>query len=177
MKRFVLACVLCTGLLGLGAFVFMPGSLAKGLFPRPASVKENLIQALLAMPAPPPPNPLEPAVGPRDEGFYDPKNPPPYDAPIDDLIDYWTHQNNNFRGAANYQPKLSPRVVERLVDEAEHGNLAIGNLTNVLPTDRQSVDLIKALYDRGDADAKKELKNWLLFNSPYFSDSLQRVAE
>src|SRR5215471_11019423 len=96
MKRFILTLLLCSAMLVFGVFVFSPGSLAKVFEPRP--VKENLIEALLNMPAPPPPNPLETASR-HDASFYDTKNPPPDDAPVGDLVDYWTQQSSQFRGA------------------------------------------------------------------------------
>ena len=43
--------------------------------------KQKVLEALLNLPAPPPPNPLE-TIRQRDDAFYDDKNPPPDNAPI-----------------------------------------------------------------------------------------------
>src|SRR5689334_15777829 len=101
MKRFLLACGLCSAMLATAVFVFMPAGLAKGLSSGSAPQKENVLQALLDLPAPPPPNPLE-SVRAHDASFYDPKNPPPDNAPIQDLLDYWRHFSENYRGIFYY---------------------------------------------------------------------------
>src|SRR5262249_55916543 len=147
-------------MLGLGVFTFMPAGLAKTLFPAPA--KENVIEALLNMPAPPPPNPLEHATS-HDENFYDPKNPPPDDAPIEDLIDYWIHQSSNYRGALYFTPRPSEKALERLFGEAERNPGLIGQITRVLPDDKRTADLVKELYDRtiNDGSLEREERNGL----------------
>jgi len=96
MKRVLFASGLCLAMLLSAVFVFMPSGLAKTILPGPQ--KENVIESLLKMPAPAPPNPLEPNQE-RDESFYDPQRPPSDDAPIDDLIDYWTNQSAQYRGS------------------------------------------------------------------------------
>jgi hypothetical protein len=180
MKRFVLACLLCSAMLGLTIFVFMPRGSAKALSSTPA--KENVIEALLNLPAPPPPNPLEPGPFQRDENFYDPKNPPPDDASIDDLIDYWTHQSGGYRGELYYLPHPSEKTLERLFDEAERDHSLVSRLMRVLPDDKRTGEIVKELYDRTatdgtlERDDRKILKEWLTMNSPYYSDTLERVA-
>jgi hypothetical protein len=175
MKRFILTLFLCSAMLAIGVFMFSPGSLAKMLEPRPA--KENLIEALLNMPAPPPPNPLETASR-HDASFYDTKNPPSDDAPIGDLVDYWTHQSSQFRGALYYLPKPSGRTVERLLGEMENDPNIVSSVLNILPRDAHAAEIVKDIYDRHlvSGDNVNQLKGWLRDNSPYFSDELERVA-
>ena len=161
-------------MLAIGIFVLMPASAARSLFGTPGPEK-NLVEELLDLPAPPPPNPLEPA-RPRDESFYDPKNPPPDDAPIQDLIDYWSHFRENYRGVLYYIPKPSARVVERLLSEG--GPAIIPEVLDLLPDDKLTGDAVKQLYD--DASTPKELrarlKHWLSLNSSYFADDTLRSA-
>lgn len=173
MRRFVLACLLCAAMLGAAVFVFMPKGLAKASPP----AKENVIEELLNLPAPPPPNPLMPG-GHRDGEFYDPKNPPPDNAPIDDLIDYWTHQAGEYRGVLFYLPRPSEATLERLFGEIARDPGLLTRLVSVLPEDRHTADLVNELYNREGlaTDERVRLKAWMMYNTPYFSDDLERNA-
>ena len=145
-------------MLATAVFVFMPAGLAKGLFVPAAPQKENVLEALLDLPAPPPPNPLETQRS-HDDSFYDPKNPPPDNAPIEDLIDYWQRQTQaNYRGGVYFVPKPSSKVTERLLAAEEHQPGIVLGLLSVLPDDSRTSDLVKSLYDgNGPAASKKEL--------------------
>jgi hypothetical protein len=162
-------------MLATAAFVLMPKGIAKSFFPRQVPAKENVLQALLELPAPPPPNPLE-AARARDDSFYDPKNPPPDNAPIDELMDYWSHQSENYRGVLFYLPRPSERVLQRLLNEG--GSSTVANILNVLADDKSTGDVVKQIYD--DPSTPKELKgrlrNWLTQNSSYFIDDTERSA-
>ena len=173
MKRFISALAFCVALLVL---------LSLFLFP-PAEAKENVIMKLLNMPAPPPPNPLVKGTRERDQKFYDRNNPPPDDAPIEDLIDYWTNQGNSSSGTQYYNPRLSGRSLDRLMAEMARKPELASQLLDALPNDRSAVDAVKDLYDRADTeggpdrDEQKQLRDWLRFNSPYFSHDLERVSQ
>ena len=173
MKRFISALAFCVSLLVL---------LSVFLFP-PAEAKENVVMKLLNLPAPPPPNPLVKGIRQRDQKFYDPNKPPNDDAPIEDLIDYWTNQSNNLSGTQYYSPRLSGRSLDRLVAEMARKPELASQLLDVLPNDSSAVDAIKDLYDRAGNDGavnreeQKRLRDWLRFNSPYFSHDLERVSQ
>ena len=175
MKRFLLACGLCTAVLAAVVSVFLPSSLAMGLFTSAAPQKENVLEALLDLPAPPPPNPLE-TTRSHDEAFYDPKNPPPDNAPIEDLIDYWSHFRENYRGILYFIPKPSARVVERLLSEG--GPTVVQNVIDLLPDDKHTGDVVKQIYDDPSTskEMKSRLKSWLTLNSSYFADDTERSA-
>lgn len=182
MKRTILALGLCTVMLGMSVFVFMPKGLAQGVFsPRSFNrEKENVLEALLNLPAPPPPNPLDVA-GERDESFYDPKKPPPDDAPIDDLIDYWSRQSSGYRGSLYHLARPSERVAGRLLNAIENDPSRFSGLSKVLPDDTRTVDVIKGVYERlGESGSNKEmregLREWLKFNSTYFAEDVERTA-
>jgi hypothetical protein len=164
-------------MLATAVFVFMPVGSAKGLFGPAAPQKENVLEALLDLPAPPPPNPLETQRS-HDDSFYDPKNPPPDNAPIEDLIDYWHRQTQaNYRGGVYFVPKPSSKVTERLLAAEEHQPGIVLGLLSVLPDDSRTADLVKSLYDgNGPAASKKELRQWLTMNSAYFAEDLERVS-
>lgn len=174
MKRFILAIALCSSLLVL---------LVVFLFP-PIMAKENVLIKLLNLPAPPPPNPLaNGGMRQRDEKFYDKNNPPKDDAPIEDLIDYWTHQAGDYLGTLSNTRKPSDVTVERLALEmAKKPELAV-QLLSVLPENKAAADVIKDIYDNAateggvDQDERRQLREWLRFNSPYFSRDLERVSQ
>jgi hypothetical protein len=173
MKRSLLACGLCLAMLLVAVFVFMPTGIAKSVLPGPQ--KENVIESLLSMPAPPPPNPLEPART-RDESFFDPQKPPADDAPIEDLVDYWTSQSGQYRGSLYYLPRPSLKVIERLLTE---GRRSLPELLNVLPDDTRTADLVSGIYNDPSTpeEARERLKDWLLYNSSVFSDQLTAKAQ
>src|SRR5688500_5082053 len=106
MKRFLSAVFLCCSLLAVGSVYFT----------RSAEAKEDIVLQLLNLPAPPPPNPLVSLSGRRDESLYDENKPPRDDAPIEDLMDYWSRFSVGF-AALRYNPKPSSRVLGRLMAE------------------------------------------------------------
>lgn len=173
MKRFVFAVALCTTLLAaLSAYLLTE-----------AHANEDAVAVLLKLPAPPPPNPFLPQTGRRDAAFYDPKNPPRDDAPIEDLIEYWSNAANNYRGATtSYMPSPSERTLGRLLDEMRRRPELATPLLNALPDNGAAADVVKAIYDRSrepgglDREQRKALRNWLRMNSGYFSEELERVS-
>jgi len=157
----------------VAVLVFMPAGIANVV--SAGTAKENVIETLLSLPAPPPPNPLETGVD-RDESFYDPEKPPADDAPIEDLVDYWTSQSGQYRGALYYLPRPSQKIIERLLAE---GGRSIPDLLSVLPDDKRTIDVVSSLYnDRSTSEEERtRLREWLLYNSPVFSDQLAARSE
>lgn len=174
MKRFISALAFCSLLLVLLSFILFP----------PTSAKENTLMALLNLPAPPPPNPLVTGASrERDPKFYDLHRPPSDDAPIADLIDYWTRLSSGYRNALYYNPTPSDRTIERLTAEMSRRPALAGELLKILPDTPATVNAIRALYDQSltaenglGRDQQKELREWLKFNSPQFSGDLERIA-
>jgi hypothetical protein len=88
MKNLLISLSLLVVLTAFGAFVFMDT----------AGAQNNLLPELLRLPAPPPPNPVfRNTRTERNEDFFSKKNPPPDDAPIEDLLEYWQNQSNTYR--------------------------------------------------------------------------------
>jgi HEAT repeat protein len=172
MKRFLSAVFLCGSLLATGSVYFLQS----------AEAKEDIVLQLLNLPAPPPPNPLVPLSARRDESFYDESNPPKDDAPIEDLIEYWSRQNAGYE-ALRYNPKASPRVVERLMAEVRSNPAESLKFLNVFEDDPGAIRMLKDIYDAGSGNNSLEseelatLRNWLVDNSPHFPDELERKAE
>lgn len=173
MNRFFLSVAFCLSLLGLLSFVLVRSSRAR----------EDVIQAMLDMPAPPPPNPLSPPLaGVRPEKFYDKKNPPPDDAPLEDLLDYWKYQNTRVN-EFGYSPKPTEKVIERLIGEIDKDPKLIGEYVNLFADSKRGVEFAKHVYDQMPEDAGEEgellrdsLGGWLTTNSSYFSEGLAASA-
>jgi hypothetical protein len=173
MKRFLSAVGLCAGLLVLGLFVLMPSSGAQ-------NARVSVLPLLLNQPAPPPPNPLvENAV--RDERFYKKNNVPKDDAPIDDLMDYWTAQNQ-YNPKYTYTVAPSEKTLERIIGEIEKKPELLSGFLNVLANSPDAAEFVKRLYDRESAERnldenwRTEVKEWLTYNSTYFIDELAEQA-
>ena len=173
MKRFTAAVGFCVFLLLFGLFVFLPTT----------NAEKNLLENLLNLPAPPPPNPLvvnDRKTRPTD--FLNKNKPPADDAAIEDLLAYW--QNiNQFNEKFTYTPEPSDKTFERLRGEIEKNPELLPSLLNALPETAESASFVKDYYDRERSEKKYEsgwreaVKRWLTYHSSYFSDELARVAE
>jgi HEAT repeat protein len=170
MKSFVSALVFCISLLVL---------LSVFLFP-PVAAKENTLLVLLNLPAPAPPNPQVRRIGQdRDQKFYSKNNPPKDNAPIDEILDYWSQQNNTYQ-RLRYNAEPTEKVKQRIMDEIARNPKLLPGYLNVL--DHDSADFVKRIYDNetGDGGLDKEsrrmVRDWLTYNSPYYSDQLAELA-
>ena len=121
MTRFFTSLAFCLALLIAGAFFLAPCSAAR----------EDLISALLGMPAPPPPNPLMPRSAMTSERLADKKNPPADDAPIGELMEYWRFQSSGFRDLG-YNILPSPRSLDRIRAEIEKDPASITGFINII---------------------------------------------
>lgn len=173
MKRTISALALCSCLLVLLLTLFLPRTKAK----------TDILQTLLDLPAPPPPNPLVKGSRVRDKNFYDKKTPPPDDAPIEDLLEYWTNRTGEYYGGrVRSMGEPSPQTVERLLNEASKDPRLLSGMLDVLPRDKTSAESIKNIYEQMRADKSFDkteragIKDWLKFNTPLYADELERVA-
>src|SRR5688500_9639103 len=174
MKRFVSALALCSSLTILLTFWLFPA----------AAAKEDPIITLLNLPAPPPPNPLVKVPwGSRPASFYDKNKPPSDNAPIEDLMEYWSKMSSGYQELA-YNPQPSSTVAARIMHEIESEPGKIVDFLNVFQDDRRAADIarerfrkIKSGDDEDDANAAEALKRWLTTNTPDFSEELERTAQ
>ena len=173
MKRFLSAVVLCVVLLVIFGLSFLLPS---------SEAQNNVLQNLLDLPAPPPPNPLFYVRQSNRAGeFYSKKNPPADDAPIEDLLEYWSRQSSNYR-ELGYNIAPSKKTLERILEEVEEKPETLPSYLNALPRTKDVAEFVKKLYDKevakedGDEDWQYAVRNWLKLNSKYFSDELFEVA-
>ena len=170
MKRFLSSVLLCLSLLITVSFIVIHRTAAK----------EDLIVELLNLPAPPPPNPLMP-ISRRDEKFYSKVNPPPDDAPIDDLLDYWSFQNRQFRNLT-YKPTPSGRTMDRILAEVEKDPELATKFLNVFRNSERAGDVLRRIYEsgepanEGESDVRGGLRDWLKNYTPTFTNELERDA-
>jgi HEAT repeat protein len=181
MKRFLSSVALCLALLLVGLFFFLPSTGAQNNARRAVS-PEVTLKALLEMPAPPPPNPFyKPSSNERDEFFLDKKNPPSDNASIEDLVDYWKHQNQ-YNQKYTYTPKASEKTIERLMAEVEKKPELLSELVDTFPESKETAEFVKRFYDEHktsdklDESWKTEVKQWLTYHSPYYSNELYQTA-
>jgi hypothetical protein len=172
MKKFVYAVSFCFLLFLFGLFIFSPNSTAQS----------NVLQNLLDLPAPAPPNPLNEKRNTGRYRVFSSKDKPSDDAPIEVLLDYWALNANN-RSSVTYSEKPSERVLDRIIEEIEKNPDELLRQLGNFPHNSKYSDLVKRLYDQDLVDQKNEpdwrssLKDWLTNNSSYFSDDLLTKAQ
>jgi len=173
MKRFWSSVILCLALLLIGLFSFLPKTEAV----------DNVLPGLLNMPAPPPPNPFfTPAHSERGEDFYNKEKPPAEDAPIEDLLDYWSSQSNSYR-ELGYNPKPSPKTLDRISREIDKTPEKLPSFLNVLDESEETGDFVKRLYDdelgakKFEKDWRDTVRRWLTYHTKHFSSELVGGAE
>ncbi len=174
MKRVYSAIGLCAALLIFEAWVFLPASQAK----------TDVVDGLLRVPAPPPPNPLvsRHTGSKRLQDPYNVSNPPDDNAPTDELLEYWSAVQRQ-RQALGYTPDPSERTLGRLFKEIDKDHSKLLKLLGSFPDGEKTADFVKGIYDQEGTtgvfskDERKTIKNWLVYHSPYFSNELYQMAE
>ena len=176
MNHAVRAAVFCIALLvSLSAFLM-----------HTSAAKEDIVTRMLNLPAPPPPNPLVKASAARGEGFYNRSKPPKDDASIDDLIDYWINMSESYT-PLRYRPEPDDRSMSRIRKEIDNDPKKLPGLMNLFRTSKDGPEFVKDIYDAQGAngvfekETRDQIRNWLVYNSPYFSNELlagaQKVAD
>jgi len=123
-------------------------------------------------------NPLTPRLPEKaSEGnaSEDGDNPPADDAPIMELVDYWSSHSRNDKLA----PKLSDRVRQRLLEACEDNPELFASLINYLPENADTHDRLYKLLNKeteGETTWKPGLRRWLRRNSAYFRDELVKAT-
>jgi hypothetical protein len=142
---------------------------------------EAVLKQLLAAPAPTPRTAGTVGENTTPEqhppGFYDRKKMPPDDAPLGDLVAYWSMWANNGR-----RPEVSSTVVTRLLEGADDYPEMLPRLLGAFPRNEATTTRVKELYDRALVDQQMEretlekIRFWLVYNSNYFTTELLTAA-
>lgn len=150
-----------------------------------------LLNDLLDLPAPPAIIPAKETSGKkiRSEEFYDEKNIPSDDAPIEDLLDYWRQKNEQF-DEFRYNLQPSKKSLERILEALSEKPELIADYLNILPAEPEAVALVKKAYEKSSGEgalisykeslisySENPLKMWLRNNSDMFIDELAQSAE
>ncbi|MCX7640262.1 MAG: HEAT repeat domain-containing protein [Pyrinomonadaceae bacterium] len=138
---------------------------------------QGLIEELLKLPAPPPPNPAwkESKINVVN---FDPSNPPDEDSNPEDLIAYFENVGQNW-----HKKRPSEKIIQKIKAEIEKDPYQLLSLLNLFKYKKEDVDFVKDIYEKetqkGDIDAfwRKEVLNWLVLNSPYFTDKLVSLVQ
>jgi hypothetical protein len=146
----------------------------------------NLLKQILDLPAPPPveeglSQAINNTVPNRERDFFSKSKIPPDDAPIGDLILYWSAQSQTY-AQLRYNVKPSEKTLERILEYCEEYPAALSALINILPTKPEIAEIVKRLYDKL-AEAENpdysiyRIKNWLVYHSNFYVDELVKKAE
>jgi hypothetical protein len=143
----------------------------------------GLLRKLVDVPAPAPFEPPEKKgeTKERPADFMDEENVPPDDAPIEDLLDYWTQPYSNLF-PSNYRPVPSAKTVERILEHCEDNPEKLPRYLGIFPAKPEIADTIKDIYDKETSKSEQEnyeftrVKEWLKFNSRYYLSDLTKSA-
>ena len=140
----------------------------------------EVLKQLLALPAPTPrhwttPAPPQVAETPRPDEFYSRDRTPPDDAPIADLVDYWSRWTDGDREPTE---AVSKRLLEACVADPK----LLSTFIDLLPYDDSTATKVKNAFDKIQADPhfnkdwREKIRKWLVFNSTYFLEELLGMA-
>ncbi|MEQ1764783.1 MAG: hypothetical protein ABL984_16760, partial [Pyrinomonadaceae bacterium] len=112
----------------------------------------------------------------------DKEQPPPDNAPIEDLMDYWSKMSLGYADL-NYNPQPSATVANRIMRELQEDPDKIVEYLNIFHGDRRAEDMARSMYQRleaagddGESARIDTLKSWLKTNTDDFSGELETVA-
>jgi hypothetical protein len=140
----------------------------------------EVLKALLAMPPPLPGMDSPPGVLPvtRDPDFYNRLKPPPDDAPLEALLDYWQRWADVYQSSYRPSEAVSRRLLEACVANPE----LLTHFLEVLPDADSTPAKVKNIYDKAITEQKfddawrEKVRKWLVFNSTYFINELVAMA-
>ena len=143
----------------------------------------NLLKQLLDLPAPAATNELQKTVKAADRkpDFFNKNKIPPDDAPIEDLVAYWSHQSSSYQ-RLRYSVKPSEKTLARLLEFCAENPDRIVQFLSIFPAKPEVVEIVKRHYDSfGEKDAEdyraNRIKSWLFYNSNLYIDELVKKAE
>ena len=167
------------GILSLAIFLMLPGPLLRAQTAAPSGLLRKLVDVPAPAPFDPPEKKAEAKERPAD--FMDEENVPPDDAPIEDLLDYWTQPYANLF-PTTYRPTPSKKTVERILEHCEDNPEKLPRYLGIFPPKPEIADTIKDIYDKETSKSGQEnyeftrVKEWLKFNSRYYIEDLKKSA-
>src|SRR5215831_3547576 len=144
--------------------------------PQRADALAAAINELLKLDPPAPKSLSEKKSGNADASSEEESKPPADEAPIKELIAYWSEPG---AGAGAHALKLSDKVRQRLLEACEDLPELFSSLADCLPENADTHDrLYKILNEEseGEESWKPRLQTWLRRNSAYFRDELIKAA-
>ena len=107
--------------------------------------------------------------------------PPPDDAPIEDLKDYWSVKAQAFYSYNENPPFASVKTALRLIEEAYLDLTGFQNMVKILPANPAVAEAVKSVLDAAGTDEvsddwRDKIKTWLKFNSAIFIDEVAADA-
>ena len=169
-----------TVLLLLAAFSLAQNSNAN----RRPSTADQMIKQILDLPAPTQnirPPVARDASPTRPAEFYEFKNIPPDDAPIEDLLDYWRSSYNQPNETSRIDRQPSIPVAERILEYCSTHPEKLNEYLRILPVAPEIASSVKAIYDQTSTRELLErpymmvqVKMWLTHNTTYFINDLLR---
>jgi len=114
----------------------------------------------------------------RDPDFYNRLKPPPDDAPLEALLDYWQRWADVYQSSYRPSEAVSRRLLEACVANPE----LLTHFLEVLPDADSTPAKVKNIYDKAITEQKfddawrEKVRKWLVFNSTYFINELVAMA-
>ena len=167
----ILTVILIIALLPLPLFSQSP----RAKSPRRPDVSSAVITELLRQRPlePAEPESVEPATTPENAADEEDEKPLADDAPIRELIEFWSHHSESDGPAA---PKPSDTVRQRLLEAGENRPWLLPGLLNHLPDKPDTHDRLYKLLtenpDEKEEEWRSSVEGWLQLHSRYFRDEL-----
>ncbi|HEY7181317.1 MAG TPA: HEAT repeat domain-containing protein [Blastocatellia bacterium] len=146
----------------------------RGLKPKKSKRADALSPAIKELLETNPPAPQSPDKK-ASEGKASENKPPTDDAPIKELVAYWSDHADDDGQA----PKISDSVRRRLLEACEDRPELLDSLTDYLPENADTHDRLYKLLNEepeGEESWKPLVREWLRRNSAYFRDELIKAA-
>jgi hypothetical protein len=169
MKKLAFKVGFCLLLAIAGFATFSPNSEAQN----------NIIERLLDLPAPPPPNAI---IERKPKKYYSLAEMPADDAPIEDLLGFWTTYGDH-TDDLEYKPTPSEKTLDRIIEELQQHPEDLVNRLGIFPAESKYSEIIRNIYESETSKTKfsiswrNSIKAWLTYNSKYYSNDLLELAQ
>jgi hypothetical protein len=114
----------------------------------------------------------------RPKEFFNDDNPPPDDAPIEDILAYWSAYSS-VAFSTTYKPPPSKKTLERILEYCRGNPKLAARYVGIFPPDPEIASVIKDIYDdqtKAQNSEVYQLQEWLKYNSTYYLDDLLKGA-